>query len=835
MATNRNLNAIELPIREVVPAIKQCLLTGQTVVLSAPPGAGKSTLLPLLLLDEPWLDSKKIIMLEPRRLAASSIAHHMASLLGEKPGETVGYRIRFETQVSSRTRIEVVTEGILTRILQDDNALEGIGLVIFDEFHERRIHTEVSLLLCRETQEILRPDLRLLVMSATMDSPQLAKLLGAQVIESTGRTFPVDIIYTEDTDPYHIGAACARTIVEAARAYQGDILAFLPGEAEIRRCETALQAYRSLFEIHPLYGRLSHREQREAIQPHPAGKRKVVLATAIAETSLTIQGIRIVVDSGYARTQTFDPSSGLSRLKTVRVTQDMADQRAGRAGRLSEGVCYRMWTSATQHQLPHFRKPEILDADLAPTVLDLAQWGISNALNLPWLTPPPTGHVAQAIDTLVSIGALLDRKITAHGKRLNQLPCHPRIAHMLIKCASSEHQQSMASLATDIAALLDERDPIENPNTADIDIRIAALRRHREQGSPNKRFDNIERIARSYRNLISAKQDNELPEAHLSGLALAYAYPGQIAQLQPGDNGLFKLANGRLAKLEPSDELAHEPWISIAQLDARTGTGRIFLAAAVDIADLAGFTNTETSIAWDSKEQNVLAATITRVGHIKLAQHQLSNPDPEQLLAAWHQGIRQDGERLLTFDERTAQLQNRILSIRAWRPDEDWPDVSTAALLANPEDWLSPYLSNITKVEQLKQLHIADILYHLLSYEQQQALEKLAPAHLQVPSGSNIRIQYDIRTNKPTLSVRLQELFGLQHTPRVNDGNVPVVIQLLSPGFKPVQVTTDLANFWQSTYFEIRKELKRRYPKHAWPDDPLAAQPIRGVPRRTRN
>lgn len=830
MASSRALSAIELPIQAVVPEIKQRLSAANTLVLAAPPGAGKSTLLPLLLLDEPWLAGKKIIMLEPRRLAASSIAHHMASLLGENTGETVGYRIRFETQVSQKTRIEVVTEGILTRILHDDNALDGIGLVIFDEFHERRIHTEVSLLLCRETQEVLRPDLRLLVMSATMDSQQLAAMLGATALESQGRVFPIDLIYAQtDANPYDIGADCARAILQAARAAEGDILAFLPGEAEIRKCEAALLAHTSLFSIHPLYGRLSHREQREAITPHPSGRRKVVLATAIAETSLTIEGIRIVVDSGYTRTQAFDPASGLSRLKTVRVSLDMADQRAGRAGRLSPGTCYRMWTLATQHQLAPYRKPEILDADLAPTMLDLAQWGIGDVSALPWLTPPPAGRVSQAVETLESIGALHQNKITAHGKRLNSLPCHPRIAHML---ASSQHQPRWASLATDMAALLDERDPLDQAGTVDIDLRIEALRKHRGQRPQGKRFDNMERIARSYRKLIGAKEDNGSPPNKLSGRLLAYAYPGQIAQLQAGGNGLYKLANGRMAQIDPSDALAYEPWLTVALLDARSGTGRIFLAAVLDGSDLAHFTAQETAIAWDSQRKEIQAATVTRVGSIRVDQRPLINPDPEKMLQAWLQGIREDGQRLLAFDKHATQLQYRILSLRAWQPDAAWPDVSTTALLADPERWLAPYLTNIKKTEQLKQLPIRDILYHALPYEQQHAVEELAPSHFTVPSGSRVRIQYFADAAAPILSVRLQELFGLRQTPRVNGGKTPLVIHLLSPGYKPVQVTTDLESFWHSTYFEVRKELKRRYPKHAWPDDPLVAQAVRGVPRR---
>lgn len=829
MAFPPDLSTSELPIQEIAPAIRKHFLTENTLILSAPPGAGKSTLLPLLLLNEPWLAGKKIIMLEPRRLAASSIAHHMASLLGEKTGETVGYRIRFETQVSQKTRIEVVTEGILTRILHADNALEDVGLVIFDEFHERRVHTELSLLLCRETQEVLRPDLRLLVMSATMDGARLAGLLHTSALESKGRVFPVDLIYAQaDANPYDLAGDCARTILQAARAQDGDILGFLPGEAEIRKC-AALLEHSTMFVVHPLYGRLSHREQREAISPDPAGRRKVVLATAIAETSLTIGGIKIVVDTGYTRTHVFDPASGLSRLKTVRVSVDMADQRAGRAGRLSAGTCYRMWTSATQHQLAPYRTPEIIEADLAPTILDLAQWGVDDIAALPWLTPPPAGRIAQAVETLESIGAMREHKITEHGKLINRLPCHPRIAHMLV---SSQSMPTWASLATDIAALLDERDPLDQVGSADIDLRIDALRKHRSQRPAGKRFDNIERIARSYRKLIGAKEDNHHTVGKLSGRLLAYAYPAQIAQLQPGRNGLFKLSNGRTAQLEPSDPLASEPWITAALLDARGGAGRIFLGAAMDEADLADFAIKESVINWDSQRREIHAATVTRVGCLRLEQRALANPDPEKMLQAWYQGLREDGRRLLNFDVQAVQLQNRILSIRTWHPDTGWPDVSTPALLEHPEAWFAPYLGTVKKTDQLKQLNINEIIYHALSYEQQQVLENLAPSHLAVPSGSRIRIQYAADGTPPVLAVRLQELFGLRQTPRVDGGKTALVIHLLSPGYKPVQVTTDLESFWGSTYFEVRKELKRRYPKHSWPDDPLEAPALRGVPRR---
>ncbi|MGK6351307.1 ATP-dependent helicase HrpB [Parapedobacter sp. DT-150] len=828
MSAYVDLSSINLPIVEVMPQVRLHLRTHHTLILSTPPGAGKSTIMPLALLDEPWLGDKKIVMLEPRRLAASSIAHRMAALLGEKAGETVGYRVRFENQTSSRTRIEVVTEGILTRMLHQDNALEDVGMVIFDEFHERRLHTDLSMVLCRESQQVLRPDLRLLVMSATLDTNQLAARLHAPVIESQGRMYPVDIIHTEAPDLFQLPEQCARTIARACREKKGDILAFLPGEAEIRTCEQLLLGDPLGVAIHPLYGQLSLAEQHAAIQPNRQGQRKIVLATSIAETSLTIEGISVVVDCGYTRTQAYDPSSGLSRLKTVRISLDAADQRAGRAGRLGPGTCYRMWSMATEQRMAPYRTPEILEADLTSLLLDTAQWGIHDLGQLDWLTIPPPTAVAQARELLHRLGALSKHHITPHGKAIQALPCHPRIAHMLLEGT----RLGMANLATDIAALLEERDPLGRDAGIDIDLRITALRKHRTYGKQGKRFDRIEQIARSYRRLLGVMEENGLVDPYDTGLLLAHAYPERIAKARTDGKGTYQLANGKRAVVPPIDDLGHEPWLSIASLDARDGLGKVFMASVVNPADLSPFVQETQRIAWDTKKGGIVATHDRRIGNIILESTSLNTPDEAAVTNAISGAIRSEGEQLLDFTGPVEQWQNRVLSLRHWRPEEGWPDVSTPTLLRHPEQWLAPYLRGIRKIEELKKLAILDILRHSLDYTQQQALDRLAPTGLTVPSGSFIKLQYSSLGEPPILAVRLQEVFGLMDTPRINDGQTSVVLHLLSPGFKPVQVTSDLRSFWQTAYFEVRKELKRRYPKHAWPEDPLRATAVRGAPKK---
>jgi len=817
-----------LPVTDIIPEVRQKLQQQNTLIITAPPGAGKSTLLPLALLQEPWLEGKKVLMLEPRRLAASSIAHRMASLLSEPVGETVGYRIRFDNQTSSNTRIEVVTEGILTRMIHNDNALEKIGLVIFDEFHERNIHADVALAFCRESQAILRPDLRIIVMSATMDMLQLSKLLSAPVVESQGRQYPVAIHYTQDVDERMVAELTAQTVKEAARSHSGDILVFLPGQREIKQCESILKQTLPSVSLHPLYGQLSPTKQHAAIMPHPKGKRKVVLATSIAETSLTIEGISIVVDSGLGRTSRFDPRSGLSRLVTVRISGDMADQRAGRAGRLGPGVCYRMWTKATHERMAPFRTPEILEADLASLLLDMAHWGIKDIQQLTWLTPPPSGALAQASDTLHQLDALQQGKITAHGKAIQQLPCHPRIAHMLLMAKDSRR----LALATDLAAVLEERDPLDKEAGIDINLRVEALRKHRSEKRQNRKFDKIEKLAASYRKLLDTVVHNDPVDPYETGILIAFAYPERIAYARPGANAHFQLANGKFAMASHKADLAHEPWLAIAHIDAREGTGKIFMAAPLNPRDLAPMVKTSEVIQWDTRKGGLVARKELRIGSILLQSSPLPSPDSKYVVQAISDAIKDEGDLLLDFSDKVKQWQYRILSLKLWRPQEGWPDVSTPRLLANNRQWLGPYLQNISTPEDLKKIDLHTILQHSLDYEKQKQLAILAPETIEIPSGSHVKLEYQSNGEAPVLAVRLQELFGLADSPKINEGKIALTIHLLSPGFKLVQITSDLRSFLNNAYFEVRKDLKRRYPKHSWPEDPWSAEAVRGVKRK---
>lgn len=817
-----NPYSIDLPVTDIINEVKSHLKNQNTLIVNAPPGAGKSTLLPLTLLEEPWLSGKKIIMLEPRRLAAKTIAMRMADLWGDKVGETIGYRVRFENRVSATTRIEVVTEGILTRMLHTDNALEGVGLVIFDEFHERSIHADVAMALCREAQQILRPDLRMMVMSATLNMPQLTSLLKAPVAVSEGRQFPVEVFYVGGQDEFLLPEVTARVIIKATKEHEGDVLVFLPGEGEIRKCAELLKRDLKDFAIHPLYGMLPQGEQYLAIVPNKFGKRKVVLATSIAETSLTIEGIKIVVDTGFGRVSRFDPKSGLSRLETVQISKDSADQRAGRAGRLSPGVCYRMWTSATHQRLAEHRTPEIMEADLAALVLDLAQWGITNIEQLTWLSPPPKASVTQALETLTNLNAIENGRITEHGKQLHQLACHPRIAHMLLKAKDD----NAVALAADIAAILEERDPLPKDLGIDINLRIEALRRARQNNSLGNKFTRIEKVAESYRRLLNAEPDNGVVDVFETGLLLAYAYPERIAFARPGNNAQFQLANGKYATAGHRDDLAHEPWLAVAHMDTRDGLGKIFMASPLNPKDLLPMVKEKQIITWDTRRGGLIATKDLRIGSIVLQSKPLPNPDESYLQEAISNAIKTGGEQLLNFDEKMQQLQNRILSLRKWNPNEGWPDVSTTTLLLTNSEWLMPYLNNIKKPEELKKIDLHDALLNSLDWNLQQALNELTPTKINVPSGSAISVEYLPNGETPILSVRLQEVFGLADTPKINGGKISVVMHLLSPGFKPVQVTSDLRSFWNNTYFEVKKELQRRYPKHAWPDEPWEAKAV---------
>jgi ATP-dependent helicase HrpB len=810
-----------LPVTEIIPQVKEHLTNNNTLIVNAPPGAGKSTLLPLVLIDEPWLEGKKILMLEPRRLAAKTIAARMASLWGDEPGQTIGYRIRFENRISNQTRIEVVTEGILTRMLHTDNALEGVGMVIFDEFHERSIHADVAMALCREAQQVLRPDLRIMVMSATLNMPQLTALLKAPVAESAGKQYPVEVIYSGGQDEMLLPEMTARTVIKALKEHDGDALVFLPGEGEIRKTAEILKRELTSFSIHPLYGQLPQHEQFRAIMPDKSGKRKVVLATSIAETSLTIEGIRIVVDTGFGRMSRFDPKSGLSRLETVRISKDSADQRAGRAGRLSTGVCYRMWTKATHERLADHRVPEIMEADLAALVLDMAQWGVTDIMQLTWLSPPPKAALAQATETLHQLNALENGRITEHGKQIHRLACHPRIAHMLLLA-----KKDTVQLATDIAAILEERDPLPKEAGIDINLRIEALRRARTHDSLGNKMTRIDKVAGSYRTMLDVTANNGPVDSHETGLLLAYAYPERIAFARPGNNAQFQLANGKYAAAGHRDDLAHEPWLAIAHIDTRDGLGKIFMASPLNPKDLLPMVKEQEVITWDTRKGGLIATKDLRIGSIVLQSKPLPAPDETHLVAAISNAIRTEGEALLSFDESFTRLQNRIMSLRKWNPQDGWPDVSTTTLLITNKEWLGPYLNTIKKPDDLKKINLSQALLHHLEWEQQQALDALAPQKITVPSGSNITIEYLADGASPILSVRLQEVFGLSDTPVVNKGKTPLVLHLLSPGFKPVQVTADLKSFWNNTYFEVKKELKHRYPKHAWPDDPWTAPAV---------
>lgn len=817
-----------LPVTEIIPDVSSRLSEHNTLIVSAPPGAGKSTVLPLALLSEPWLAGKKILMLEPRRLAANTLAQRMASLLKEPAGRTTGYRIRFENKISSHTRIEVVTEGILTRMLQHDNALEGVGLVIFDEFHERSIHADIALALCRETQQILRPDLRIMIMSATIDMPGLSRMLEAPVVESKGRSYPVELVYTGENDLSQLPALCTSVVLKALKEKEGDILVFLPGQAEIRKCEEQLKRLAGNVLIHPLYGQLPYAAQHAAIMPDPQGGRKVVLATSIAETSITIEGIKVVIDSGFRKHPVFDPKSGLSGLRTAFITIDSADQRAGRAGRLSAGTCYRMWSKATHDRMMPYRNPEILEADLVPLALDLAHWGIADFTELSWLNPPPRHAFDMARELLEQLKATKDGKITAHGKQVHALPCHPRIGHMLIMA----RQAGTADLATDLAALLEERDPLDKVAGTDINTRIEALRRYRGERRKDRKWENIEKIASFYRSLFKLEENNGMYDPYDTGLLLAYAYPERIAAAKPGHAGQFQLANGKMTSLERNDDLSAESWLAIAQLDDRKGLGKIFLASPINKNDLLSVASESETLTWDTRRGGLIASRDLRLGSIVLQSKPLAAPPPEKVSEVISAALETEGESLLDFSEELEQWQNRILSSGIWRPEENWPDVTTSSLLKSNREWLWPYLAQVKKTEDLKKINLLQALSQHLEYSKQLELNTLAPAGITVPSGSLVRLQYFADGSAPVLAVRLQEVFGMLDTPKINGGKTGVVLHLLSPGFKPVQVTSDLRSFWTNTYFEVRKELKRRYPKHSWPEDPLNAEAVSGVKRR---
>ena len=797
------------------------------MVVTAPPGAGKSTLLPLEILEGV---EGKVLMLEPRRVAARQIAERMAYMLGEPVGRTVGYRMRFEHCVGPSTRIEVMTEGVLVRRLTDDPGLEGVSVVIFDEFHERSLTTDVALALVREAREVLRPDLKLVLMSATIDATSLCRELDLPLVESQGKMFPVEVLRGADATPENAAETVAKAVREAHKAYEGDILAFLPGEADIRRCAQLLGSSLGLTAVCPLYGMLSPAEQRRAIAPSVPGERKVVLATPIAETSLTIEGVRVVVDSGLCRKPVYDQQRGLSRLETVRISRDMADQRTGRAGRVAPGVCIRLWNPGIEQQMAPLRVPEILEADLAPTVLDIAAWGESHPERLAWLTPPPAYALAQARQLLLSLDAVdADGRLTPHGRKLSALPCHPRIAQMLVRAETP----ALKALAADIAALLEEKDPLaqETAETG-IDLRLRTLREARRTHREG-RWSRILRIAEQYRRMVRVEPDNTDVDPYEAGALLSAAYPERIAKAWKEGRGRFQLATGDIAALDPSDAWSSCDYLAVGALHAAPGSlGRIFLSAPLSEADLQVMARPRDVVGWDSRQGSVTARRELRLGQILLSSRPISDVPRETVVRILCEAARKDGLSMLDFSEDVQNLQRRVAAVAAWRPELELPDLSTQAVLDRAPEWLPLYIGKAATAAELRKIDLESALWGLLTYPQQQTVDRLAPSHITVPTGSRIRVEYRQGADAPVVRVRLQECFGLQDTPRVDDGRRPVLMELLSPGFKPVQLTSDLRSFWENTYFEVRKELRRRYPKHAWPDDPLEADPVRGRARK---
>lgn len=830
-----------LPINAVLPALKSALRSHHEAVLEAPPGAGKTTLVPLALLDEPWLAGQTILMLEPRRLAARAAAERLAELLSEPVGETVGYRIRLDSRVSARTRIEVVTEGILVRRLQADPALEGVGLVIFDEFHERSLDADLALALTLNARALLRDTpLRVLLMSATLDGERLAALLGqAPVIRSEGRLYPVEIRWGQALrSGERLEPLVVQTVLRALEEESGSLLVFLPGQAEIRRVSEALQPAlqgQPHVQVFPLHGELELSAQRQAIAPPAAGVRKVVLATNLAETSLTIEGVRVVIDAGLARVPRFDPGCGMTRLETRRIAQASAIQRAGRAGRLEPGVCYRLWSAEQHSQLAAYSEAEILQADLSGFVLQLARWGAEPS-ELTWLDHPPQAAYAQASELLAQLGAMEGQRLTIHGQCMAELPVHPRLAHMLLRGQTL----GLGALAADLAALLVERDLLPRSEGTDLAQRLALLASEHRSGS----IARVRQLARQFRSLLSGAVVEPVADPHNEswlGLLLAFVYPDRIAQQRKSGGLDYRLANGRAAHFAEMDSLSKHPWLVVAELGSQQGQReeRIYRAAALDPTHfnhlLAEQVQHTECLDWDDQTGSFRAEAQWRVGRLIWRVEPLDHLSHEARGDALVALIRRKGLELLPWTPELRQWQARIALLRALdlehQPDSLWPDLSDGALLDALEDWLSPYLGRITRLAHFAQLDLAQILGALLPWPLPQHLEEWAPVSLNVPSGSQIRLDYSERP--PVLAVRLQELFGWADTPRLANGRQIIKLHLLSPARRPVQVTQDLASFWRTTYAEVKKDLKGRYPKHYWPDDPLIAEATaRAKPRK---
>lgn len=837
-----------LPIDPLLPQLVEALGREGAAVVLAPPGAGKTTRVPLALLEAPWLEGHRILILEPRRLAARSAARRMAALLGEPDvGGTVGYRVRLDTRVGPNTRIEVVTEGILTRMLQSDPSLEGIGAVVFDEFHERSLHADLGLAMTLQARVLFRDDLRILVMSATLDPGPVAELLDAPVLESRGRQFPVETRWRDQPVDGRIEGAVAATIQTALEEEEGDVLVFLPGMGEIRRTVERLRTggIPERVTVMELHGSLPAAEQDRAMTPLPGG-RKVVLATSIAETSLTIDGVRVVVDAGLMRVPRFDPGTGMTRLETLRVTRDSADQRRGRAGRLEPGVCYRLWTGVEERGLVPRRSPEIREADLAPLALDLALWG-ADPHELLWLDPPPEAAYRQALELLGMLGLVEGGgAITPLGRDVVRLGLHPRLGRMLVTVAGEvDHLRrcggdtDLLRLACELAALLSDRDILLGPHRApdvDLRLRVEALRTARSPlGGHGIHPGGLTRARKEARHWFRRLapvgrgtrdgRGTSLEDVGEVGRLLALAYPDRIARKRSGGRDRYLLRHGGGARIPGDDSLAGSEWVVVAGLDARGREGRISLAAPLTEEDIralfAAHLFTDDQVEWDEREGRVRARRVTRLGAIDLTVGRLPDPDPHDVGRALLDGIRGGGLHLLPWDREGSELRERLQFLYSLDPN-NWPDTSEAALLETLAAWLLPFVPGLVSPDRVTPETLRQALLARVDWEVRRGLDLLAPSHVEVPSGSRIRLDYS-DPRAPALAVRLQEVFGLEETPRVGGGRVPVTLRLLSPAMRPVQVTQDLASFWDHGYFEVRKDLRGRYPKHYWPDDPRAA------------
>jgi ATP-dependent helicase HrpB len=823
----------DLPIAALLPKLLATLETRTTVLLQAPPGAGKTTRVPLALLDTPWRGQRKILMLEPRRLAARSAARFMAGQLNEKAGHTVGYRTRLDTRVSAATVIEVVTEGILTRMIQNDPALEDYAAVIFDEFHERSLQADLGLALVRESQQVLRNDLRLLVMSATLDTAPLAKLLqDAPVLTSHGRSFAVAVQYLPPTRNERLSESVVSAVHKALADETGSLLVFLPGVGEIRRVAGMLAGQVGAdTRISPLYGNLSGADQDRAITPAPPGERKIVLATAIAETSITIDGIRVVIDSGQQRGAAFDANSGMTRLVTGRLSRAAAEQRKGRAGRTRAGVCYRLWSEADQFSLADYSPPEITTADLAPLVLELAQWGARNPNDLNWIDPPPAAHWQQAVSLLQWLDMLdEDGAITTHGVEARTLGCHPRLAHMVLRGRAL----GWPVLAAELAALLEERDLLGRSAGSDMGQRVQLLRG--EYSGERVDASRLRLVRESARRLLSDRTQDSSPAFNAADLGrlLACAYPDRIARKRPGQAPRYQLSNGRGASLRDHDPLASQDWLVAAELDGEAREAKIYLAAPLDPAtletDLAHHIETVSEAVWDDRKGTVVARSQQRLGKLVLKETQLPQASPDQVQQGLIDAVRRRGLSSLPWTKSARQWCARVQLLRRLEP-ASWPAVHDQALMDSLGEWLMPFLAGLTKFAQIGQLNLLQILESQLDHNQKNRLASEAPVSLTIATGQSVMLDYTAESN-PVVAAKLQAFFGWTTTPTIANGRLPLTLHLLSPANRPLAVTSDLASFWQRAYPEVRKDMRGRYPKHPWPEDPASARPTTGTKRK---